>query len=258
MVSSMRASKGFTLVELAVVVAIIAVAIAITVPNFWPAIDSMTLEGTGRHLGNYGRAVMAQSALIGEELIVKIDFEKQEYWTERLPKPESLLKEEEELEKGKTDGELSTDLFADSEDEANLEQLDQMAEKMRFRMEQFARQAVESRATNVKQEGVLGDMGPLFEKEFKLDDKEDEQDWEYRNYLLGRTKLDQGIIIESLRYGATGKEVAKGTAEIEVFPMGLGTPIIFYLVNEAGDYFTVAWDPITTGTHLYAGKETSL
>ena len=254
----MRTSKGFTLIELAVVVAIVAIGMAIALPNFWPAIEAMTLEGTARHLGNYGRAVMAQSAMLGEQLIVKIDFEKQEYWTERLPKPESVLKEEEEREKGKTEGELSSDLFSDTEGEVDIEQAEQMAEKMHSRMEQFARQSVESRAANVKHDGMLGDIGPLFEKEFKLDDKKDEQDVEYRNYLLDRTILDQGVTIESVQFGATGKEVAKGIAEIEVFPMGLGTRIIFCLVNGDGEYFTVVWDPITTGRQLYAGKEASL
>lgn len=251
-----RQSRGFTLIELAVVVAIIAIALAIAMPQLWPAVDAMTLEGSARHLGNYGRAIMAQSALVGETLIFKVDFEKQEYWTERMPRPDWMLEEEEQREKEKTGGELSVDLFANTDD-ASEEQLEQQAEKMRTRMEQFYRQTLDSRAVNVKHDGILGDMDPLFEKEFELDES-DEKDWEYSTYLLQRTRMTEGIRIESIKLGTTGKEFVKGVADIEVYPMGLGTPVIFYLVNEAGDYFTVAWDPITTGTHLYEGKETSL
>ena len=239
-----------------IVVAIIAIAMAAAVPRFWPAIDASTLEGSARRLGNYGRAVMSQSALIGETLIVKIDIDNNEYWTERTPLPDELKQLEEE--QGKTGGELSTDLFADMGN-ANEDQLEQQKERMELRMEQFARQAIESRAQNVKsEEGILEDQDPLFEKDFSLDEDKDKQDWEYRNFLLERTRLPEGLHIESVRFGLSGKEVTKGVAEIEVYPLGLGTPVIFYIHNDSNDYFTIAWDPITTGTHLYEGKEANL
>lgn len=244
--------RGFTLLELMLVVAIIGLMLSLAAPQLWGALAGQNLEGTARHLGNYGRALMAQSSLLGEPLILKIDFKKQEYWTIR---PQQQLDDDFFEEGAKGAAEPATDLFAPSSDPTQ-EDMDAKIVAMRQRMDQLARLNLDARARNVPQEGMLDEIGPLFEEEFSLRKKEEGDPQEYKTGLINHTWLPEEIQIESVMYGTSKKTVNAGIAEVEVLPLGLAEKMFFYLKDEDGQYFTVVLDPITTGMRLIEGKHT--
>jgi type II secretory pathway pseudopilin PulG len=254
-----------------VVVTLIGILAAVALPQLMPAIAFSRLEGASRHVAGYGRSAMAYAVLMRRPIIVTVDLDKQEYWTiERPGASRSMFEEDGEeshqdarssgdtkrtsREKSARSASTSSDVLnlmgrSDAQGEADLQQ---NADVMRERFEQFVRMRLEARAKQVKKEGILSEIGPLFDKPFKLDEKEEEGK-ECTDPLLTRTALPEGVRIESVRVGAT--DYAGGQAEIEVSPVGLNEPVAFYLVSEDGDYFTVTWDPITGGVRLDKGKQ---
>ena len=123
---------------------------------------------------------------------------------------------------------------------------------MRDRFEQFVRAQLASRAKQVEHEGILDEIGPLFDKPFSLDNEDDAWE-EVKEPLLERTQLPDGVVLESLWVG--GKEHSGGQVEIELTALGLAEPVVFHLTNEDGDYFTVTWDAITGVTRIERGKK---
>ena len=123
---------------------------------------------------------------------------------------------------------------------------------MRQRFERFSYMSMEARSRNVKLDGILSDIGPLFENEFTLDDEEDAKR-EIKTDLLSRTRLPRGVYIESVHIGNTKYE--RGTAEVDVTPLGLTKPVRIYVANEQSDYYTVVWDAITGHTQVLRGKQ---
>ena len=95
------AEGGFTLVELAVVVGIVALLLAVAIPQLVPSILFSTLEGSARHLAGYGRAAMAHAVITHERLTIRIeltpeDGAPQQYWAVRWYTEEELQDEEDE------------------------------------------------------------------------------------------------------------------------------------------------------------------
>lgn len=243
---------GFTLVELVVVIALIGIISAITFPQLLPVIAFSKLEGSARHLAGFGRSAVAYSTLMREPITVKFDLNEQEYWAvHQFGKISSLFDDDEEdLEERMGPADM-LDMLANDEmpDEADL--LTSGADLLRERFEHFARVRMEALSSNVKREGILDEIGPLFDEEFTLDD--DEEDREIYDPVLMRTSLPAEVVIESIQVGDT--HYAKGTVDVEFSPLGLYTPVVFHLRSEADEYYTVAWDPITGSAHLEEGKE---
>jgi len=268
---------GFTLLELVLVIAIIGLAVGLALPQFMPALAASSLEGSARHLANFGRGAVTRAAFSHERYTFRCDLARNEYWLVRWKEVEPEGEKEEDKEEGlfKKDNlfgarggrsgnsslfDIASQftgqsagldaLIADSMPEG----FEEKAEEMQERFDRFAQLALMTRARNVKHEGILGEIGPLFEKEFTLEtDGQKEDDYEeMKDPLLLRTSLPAGVRIESVQVGNAA--AGKGITEVEITPLGFAEPVTFYLRNDDGDYYTVVWDAITGGAHLYAGK----
>ncbi len=243
--------SGFTLIELCLVVALIALVMGLALPRLMPLIGFSTFEGAARHLATYGRAAMGHCTLMHERLTIMIDLQQQEYWAVRWnPVTEGLLDEEEEDREAQAREDLRyAQALGEPVDDAVVK-----AQEMQERFDRLARQVLEARARNVHHESFLDEIGPLFDHEFELDTESEEEEMEeVKLTLLVRTRMPDGVTIESVRVGAN--EYMDGTVEVEITPLGLGEPVTFWLRNDREEYMTVAWDPITGGAHLYEGKE---
>ena len=270
-------SRGFTLIEMLLVMAVIALMAAIAVPQLMPAILFSRLEGSARHVAGYGRAVMAQAMLMRETITVKLDLTKQEYWAiRRIDKAESIFDEEKkDGENGKqtdkknkrgksrkgasgNDGHNGDFLnllgYSPSEKDGTDwgESATSGAGLMRKQFDRFAQTQMLARSRQVKREGILDEIGPLFDKKFSLSDEKETEE-ELTEPLLSRTSLADGVLIESVHVGGTS--YSKGDVSIEVTPLGLVEPVVFYLKGDDEAYFTVTWDPITGNVHIEKGKK---
>ena len=70
-----RNRHGFTLIELMVVMVIVAMIAAVSMPYFFPVLIYSTHEGAARHLANYGRSAIAHTTLDKETISVIIDLD---------------------------------------------------------------------------------------------------------------------------------------------------------------------------------------
>lgn len=264
-------NSGYTLIELSVVLALAGLILAIAVPQMLPSIMYGRLEGGARHLASYGKAAMAHAAMTQENLVIMVDLspkddKRQEYWTVRVVEESDKLQDEEDRlftggefdDAPQTSGPENTQTFQERYlsmmEKGSSEEVLEQARLFQARFDRFAAASLRSRTKHVKHDGILSELEPLFEKEFTLDDEEDDkQDNEVKTALLERTPLPDGVIIESVKIGNT--TVSGELIEIEVTPLGLFEPVEFYLKSEDDEYFTVAWDPITGGAHLIEGKQ---
>ncbi len=275
-----REACGFTLLELTAVICIIGIIAALSFPQFLPVIAFSQLEGDARHLANYGRSAVAQAMLTRTDLTVYVDLNAedeegnlaQEYWAVQLVYPSE---QETEGESGPNQWEMMREMrgqmpggefrsllsksrqgggeltgmpegFDDSEANAD----------MASRFERFARRGVAARAKNViPDEGFLEEVGSLFEddeKEFALTLEEPEE-MELMDPILARTGLAKDVRIESVE--VDGKTFTRGQVEILISAVGLQQLVVFYVVNEEEEYYTVVWDPLTGGSRVYEGRE---
>lgn len=260
---------GFTLIELMVVIAMIAIIVAIAMPQFLPIVIYSTHEGAARHLANYGRSAIAHATLDKETITVMIDLDNQEYWCERWPEPEPEELEEEGLfdrEDGLPEDDM--ELYRRAQEELQLpedergsqegeELLNEQTSRMAKQFNMRSRQALTARAERVvhDQRGILQGLGDLFEEDFQLDKHGEEiMPEEVTDPLLGRTRVPQGVYIEYVQMGDV--QHIDGIVEIELTPLGLGSDVEFSLVNEDGDIFVVKWDPVSGSATLTEGRTT--
>ena len=268
--------EGFTLIEMLLVLAVIALMATIALPQLMPTILLSQHEGAARHVAGYGRSAMAQAMLLRETIVVKVDLANQEYWAiRRKNKTESIFEEEEKEKSDKDeqakDGRDNAGKQASDSDARNGEFLSMLgynpsendgtawgksatsgANLMRTKFDRFARTQMLERSRQVKREGILDEIGPLFDKKFSLDDEQDTEE-ELMDPLLARTRLPENVKIESVY--VAGSSHTKDEVEIEITPLGLLEPVAFYIKSEDESYFTVTWDPITGNVHIEKGKK---
>jgi prepilin-type N-terminal cleavage/methylation domain-containing protein len=274
---------GFTLIELSVVMFIIALVMAIALPQLAAVISSTQVEGEARHISNYGRAVMAQAELMHDDITVRIDLDEQAYWAVHLitPSDEGEAEGEKEpdqmalLSKYRSKAGMSSSDFGGMlggmrsqntkgvkgtlglsdkppdgyDDDAANKQLEDKFDK-------FARKSLETRAKNVKREaGILDEIGPLFDKKdkFKLNVDDEPVEEEIVDPVVQRQRVMEGNRIESVTID--GASQSRGTIEVKIGPLGLSQSVVFYVVNSEGEYYTVLWDPVTGGTNVFEGRE---
>lgn len=269
------AQSGFTLLELALVVFLIGLVAAMTVPQIMPVIAFSELEGSARHIAGFGRGAMAQSALLRERIVVRVDLKTQEIYAVHwiIPETEEEKKEKEkepdqlaklaqlkekgirsaaDLDKSMLQGGELGSLLSDGKGAFDEELAGyQMTDKFNT----FSRDALEARAKNVKHdEDFLGNVGEIFGKEevFDLDEKEPVEE-ELGDPILRRTKLREGVQITGI--DLDGDHISKGTVEIEFSVLGLAQKVVFYIENEDGDAFTVLWDPVSARTNIFPGRK---
>ncbi len=273
---------GFTLLELTVVIFLIAIMAALAFPRLVDVMSFSELEGEARHLAAYGRAAVAEASLFREDVVVRFDLDRQEYWSVKLvyPEPESGEGEGEQPpdqmellskmrgQSGMSGADLSGMLTAARMKAAASPggKLDGMPDgfddeaantQMGDKFDRFARRVLEERAKNVKQDqGLLDEIGPLFDKQDKFHlslDEEEPEEVELADATLQRVLLTEGVRIESVIIDGAASN--RGTVEVRLSPLGLSSEIGFYVVNDDGDYYTVVWDPVTGGTNIYDGKQ---
>jgi len=261
-------AHGFTLLEMVVVVALIGIVMGVALPQLLPAIVFSRVEGAARHLAGFGRAAMAQAALMREDVTVKFDLDEQTYWAECLVREDEdeFFNDEdgEEKDTGDRRGPAGyMDLMGSSglrqaqfgssmggmDEEAAAEA--EAARKMRARLDRYVRAQTEARARKIDKGSLFEDMGPLFEKDFSLDDTESHIE-EIKDPLLQRTKLPEDVEIEAVRVGSD--EYTSGEVEVELSALGLFEPVLMHVKNQDEDYFTVVWNPLTGTVRFKGGK----
>lgn len=251
-----RRASGFTLIELVVVLAVISLVVGIAFPQLWPLIALSRLEGAARHLAGYGRSAMAYCTMMREPIVVKIDLKTQTYRAVHPYKRASRLFEDDTQEDTDQEPALEPSQMAEMLERGNVPDAELLAQegaaRLRERFEEFARIRMQALATNVKRKGILDEIGPLFEDEFSLEDEEEKEE-EVANPLLMRTTVAEDVWIESVVVGQT--TYTEGEVEIAFSPLGLFTPVQIVLKSADGDYYSVAWDPITGGAYVREGKE---
>lgn len=264
-----RARGGFTLIELMVVIFMVGIILAISVPQLFPVIASSTLEGAGRHLAGYGRAAIAQATMMQQEVTVYVDINQQEYWSSVLvypdkdgegsegePEPDQMKMLEEYRNSGKAGSpEEMSQMLAEGKTDAFGQGFDpeMLDRQLHDKFDRFAREATMRRAKNVKQdEGILDEIGPLFDKQFSLEEELEPTYQEITDPVLERNALPGTVYLESVSIG--GSAYSKGVVEIPITPLGIDQEVRFFLRDENREYYTVVWDPISGGTNVMMGR----
>ena len=263
------ARRGFTLVEMMVVLGIISLIVAIVLPQLAPVISLAGHEGSARRIAGYGRSAIARAQLLHERMTVKFDLKNQEYWCERWPDPEIVAdKKAREQNPDLAGKEPMSPIEAlalakaaeDPESEfaaGDLDKLDAATNEMYTRFDRMARQATIVQSERVHHStSVLDEVDPLFERGFSLDEDASEEDLapeEIREPLLSRSRMPSEMTIDSVSVG--GERHSGGIVEVEVTPFGLEQAVVIEVANDEGDYYTVEWDPTTGGTRLFEGRD---
>lgn len=286
-------NHGFTIIELMVVIMIMGMVAAVTLPRFYPAIAFTRLEGAARHMSNFGRAAMSEAVMLQQKITVRIDLDEQQYSAVRWVDPKVIEEQEQAEEEGEEDmlarlselksgdmdrfgarGTSPAQLMNQAERGGMLDYKRYMAgledfmgeipedfdekladEQMARRFEDFARRAMLARAANVDHEEFLDDVD-IFEEgdEFSIEDEENEPiEMDIENPVLRPVNVTEGITLEAISVG--GVKQTRGLVEIELSPLGLSSRVGFHFVNEDDDYRTVYWDPTLGGTKVLDGKE---
>jgi prepilin-type N-terminal cleavage/methylation domain-containing protein len=299
--SQTQSQRGFTLIELMVVIALIATMATIAIPRLMPLLVLTNHESGAGQLVGFGRAAMSHAALAHTDVFVVIDLDGQEYWAEVLPEAAASVstydtyveeqKQEEEQEQEDDyipqdeaellastkrilqlrqeeqaksrpgyeppadDGESDeTDPDIPIDEEQQNEILTKQTETMMERFADTLRTSVTARARRVEHDEsydlvlATDENNPYRAPEDdELLDEEGEQLTRQELVLpfLGRTKVEKPLFLESVVIGEN--EYTSGTVEIELSPLGLDTPVAFYLASDDGDMYVIQWDPITGG-----------
>jgi prepilin-type N-terminal cleavage/methylation domain-containing protein len=286
-------SRGFTTIELMVVIMIMGMVVAVTLPRFYPAIAFTRIEGAAKHMGNYGRAAMAEAVMLQQKITVRIDLDEQKYSAVRWVDPQVLEQQKQAEEEGEEDmlarlaelksgdidrfgarGTSPASLVQQAKSRGGMldykrymagledfmgeipEDFDEKLadEQMTRRFEDFSRRALLARAANVKHEGLLEDVDIFGKKDdFSLEENNEPIEMDIENPVLRPVNVTEGITLETV--AIDGVKQTRGLVEIELSPLGLSSRVGFHFVSEDKEYRTVYWDPTLGGSKVVEGKE---
>lgn len=251
-----RDRRGFTLLELMAVFAVIALVIAVVAPKLLPLAVHFGHEGAARELAAYGEAVIQHAKLNNEEVFVKFDLDKGAYWVEHwVPEdPEEADGEEEEAADGAAT--LQESVSASMEDpQATDEERAKTSERVGEHFADFAEQRLRAQA-----ELVEPNRTPKEEDRAMRPDLEFEGDRERRMVkeplaaeLLEKRRMPEGVSLESI--ALPGESSRSGVVELVVSPLGLDRDVRMKLVDEDGGVLGVRWDPILGRGFVYAVRD---
>ena len=245
---------GFTLIELVFVVGLIVLVLAVAMPRLMPVFAYNELEGSARHLANYGRSTIAYSAFKQEAVTFRFFFETQEYCVLRWVEKQESIFEGSDLAAKNQPLEINAETALNLANQQGLttEERAQQALEFEYQLDLTFRRSLEARAKNVPRDGLLTGINPLEEFEFSLDEDEEEQREELSTSTIMRTMLPADVKVTSIRIG--DEEYAEGMVDIEITPVGISDAVTFVLTSTDGDVYQVAWDAITGGAHLSKGE----
>ncbi len=265
-------SKGFTLLELGIVILIISMMAAIAVPYLLPVLTSSQLEAEARKLANFGRVLLATSVILGDEFFVEIDLNQQRYYCLRVTYPENeegetdlLSRLDEMISNGATPEEI-TSLLAGGVNVGNQSKggsekssvqnqgidTQSLSDQLNNKFEKMYRKKLMDQAKNVKhKDSLMEEVGSLFdENDVNLFGGEPIIE-EVDDPGLSPMTLPEDVWIESVFIG--GKKFSRGIVEVPVSSLGISEVMSFYLRNSEGEYYTVVWDPSTGGAYILEG-----
>lgn len=264
-----RHGRGFTLIEMVVVVALIGGITALALPDLMPTLVFSRFDGAARHLAAFGRGAIAHACLLRQPLTIVFDLENQEYWAEHWVQPD--LEDEEDEDAEDEDAMFSEDgmfsRFNQDEQDKNKKSKNSTSasgsgtssdefeyvdtDPVRDKFDNFVRRQLKARAKLVKNEGFLEEIGPLFEKDFTLDDDFDGEWQELEDPVLQRAYLPEDVTIDRIFIGS--KSFSGGEVKVELTEVGLQQPLTIYVRN-GNDYYSVIWNPITGGADIREGQ----
>jgi prepilin-type N-terminal cleavage/methylation domain-containing protein len=283
-----RHSAGFTLMELMVVILILGIVAAVTMPRFAPAIAFTELEGAAKHMANFGRSAMAEAVMLQQDITVRIDLNEQRYSAVRWVDPKVIEEEQEKEESGEEDmlarlsdlksddsvkrfgargtsppktgatGQLDyrrymatlNDFFGEIPEDFDEDLADQ---QMADRFDRFAKRITVARAENVKHDGFLDEIQIFDNRGFDLEDDQEPVEMAIENPTLLPVRIPSSTRLE--RVSVDGVVSDRGLVEVDLSPLGLSSKVGFHFVNDSGSYFTVFWDPTLGGARTVDGKE---
>mgnify|MGYP001224223504 CR=1 FL=1 len=265
---------GFSLIELMVVILLMALLASVAAPRLLPMITMTEHQNEARRLVGYGRAAMAHAAMAHKNIVVRIDLDAQEYWTESRPdvyeEPEEAgenwSEEEEddwipqdgyELQKASQTILLREDAeqeYANEDDQKKI--LDRQRENMEKSFASMTRNSMFARARRVQHdEDRLSGDGSIFglEAEEEVDPNVSTAVNTVHSPFLSPHRVVDSVFIESVHVG--DDVYIEGIIDIELSPLGLSTNIAMVLINEDSDIMIVHWDPMTGNAWFVDGGD---
>lgn len=257
-------AAGFTLIELMVVIFIVGLISAVTMPRLLPIIVFSEHEGAARRLAAFGDAAMAHATLRRETITVRFDLGAQTFeatrWvdvakTEGDGAPDQLAMIEQMKGGGAMGPEQIAELLAGGGDPRGLPEgfdFELAHEQLNSKFDLFARAVLEAQARNVKHpEGLLSDISLFGEDDDFSLGVEQWEELPVDDPLLGRDMLPAGVRLDTV--WIDGERHTRGVVEIELNALGLTNLVGLYLRNEDGDHYTVIWDPLASRARIRAG-----
>ena len=254
--------RGFTLIELMVVIVLIGMLASVAAPRLLPLITITEHQNEARHLVGFGRAAMAHAAMTHENIVVRIDLDMQRYWVELQPdvyedpddiSTDPFADDDDWIPEDGIDlreasqtilmGEDVEQEYTDEEDQTKI--LERQRNNMQKEFSSMAQNALFARAKRVRhQDDDLFDKEELFDDDLYGDKYGDEPGTNpVNNPLLSPHSLIESLFIDSIYIGE--EEYTKGIVDLEISPLGLDTGVAMVLINEDSDIFVVQWDPLT-------------